>query len=58
VQDVKDQADEVREDIRSGASKEEIQDKIDQLSEDAQDKGEDAKKEAERLRKKLERQLP
>ena len=58
VQDVKDQANEVRDDIRSGASKAEIQDKIDQLSEDAQDKGDDAKKEAERLRKELEDQLP
>jgi gas vesicle protein len=58
VQDLKDQANQVRDDIDSGASKQEIQDKIDKLQRDAQNKGEDAKKEAERLRKQLERQLP
>jgi hypothetical protein len=58
VQDVKDQADQVREDIRSGASKAEIQDQIDKLQRDAQDKGEDAKREAKKLRKQLEKQLP
>ena len=58
VQDLKDQANEVRKDIREGASKAEIQDKIDQLQEDAQDKGGDAKEEAKKLRKELEKQLP
>jgi gas vesicle protein len=58
VQNLKDQANQVRDDINSGASKQEIQDQIDKLQRDAQDKGEDAKKEAEKLRKQLERQLP
>src|SRR3954466_16213419 len=58
VQDVKDQADQVREDIRSGSSKAEIQDKIDKLQRDAQDKGEDARREAKKLRRQLEKQLP
>jgi hypothetical protein len=58
VQDVKDQAEQVREDIRSGASKAEIQDKIDELQRNAQGKGEDARKEAKKLRKELEKQLP
>ena len=55
---MKDQADQVREDIRSGASKAEVQDKIDKLQRDAQDKGEDAKREAKKLRRQLEKQLP
>ena len=54
MQDLKDQADQVRDDINSGASKQEIQDKIDQIQQDAQDKGDDAKREAEKLRKQLE----
>lgn len=58
VQNLKDEANEVRDDIRSGASKQEIQDKIDKLQRDAQDKGEDARKEAQKLRRQLERQLP
>ena len=58
MQDLKDQADQVREDIRGGASKAEIQDKIDKLQRDAQDKGEDAKREAKKLRKQLEKQVP
>jgi hypothetical protein len=54
VQSVKDQANEVRHDIRKGASKADIQKKLDQLQQDAQDKGDDAKREAEKLRKQLE----
>ena len=57
VQSVKDQADQVRHDIRKGASDADIQKQIDKLQRDAQGKGEDAKKEAEKLRKQLERQL-
>jgi hypothetical protein len=56
VQQVKDQANEVRHDIRSGASKADIQDQIDQLRRDAQDKGDDAKREAEKLRRQLRRE--
>jgi gas vesicle protein len=56
VQQVKDQAKEVRHDIRSGASKADIQDKIDQLQRDARDKGDDAKREAEKLRRQLRRE--
>jgi len=54
VQSVKDQANEVRHDIRKGASKADIQKKLDQLQQDAQDKGADAKREAKKLRKQLE----
>jgi hypothetical protein len=57
VQDVKDQANEVRHDIREGASKAEIQDKLDQLQEDANDKGDDAKREAEKLRRQLQNEV-
>ena len=54
VRSVKDQANEVRHDIRKGASKADIQKKLDQLQQDAQDKGADAKSEAKKLRKQLE----
>ena len=54
VQSVKDQANQVRHDIRKGASKADIQKKLDQLQQDAQDKGDDAKREAKKLRKQLE----
>ena len=57
VQQVKDQANEVRHDIRSGASKADIQDKLDELQRNAEDKGDDAKREAEKLRRQLERQI-
>ena len=57
VQDVKDQANEVRHDIRSGASKADIQKKLDELQRNAQDKGEDAKREARKLRRRLEREV-
>jgi hypothetical protein len=57
VQDVKDQANEVRHDIRSGASKADIQKKLDDLQQNAQDKGDDAKREARKLRRRLEREV-
>jgi hypothetical protein len=57
VQQVKDQGSQLRDDIRSGASADEIQAKLDKLQSDAQGKGEDAKKEAEKLRKQLRREL-
>jgi hypothetical protein len=57
VQQLKDQASQVRDDIRSGASASEIQDELDQLRRDARGKGEDARKEAERLRKELRKEL-
>jgi hypothetical protein len=56
VQQVKDQADQVRHDIRSGASAADIQDKIDQLRRDARGKGDDARREAEKLRRQLRRE--
>jgi hypothetical protein len=58
VRDVTDQANEIRQDIREGASTDEIKQKLKELEYDARDKGEDARREAQRLRKKLERQLP
>jgi hypothetical protein len=57
VQSVKDQANQVRHDIRKGASRSDIQKQLDQLQRDAQGKGKDAKKEAKKLRRQLERQL-
>ena len=57
VQSVKDQADQVRQDIREGASDADVQKQIDKLQSDAQDKGEDAKKEADKLRNQLEDEL-
>jgi ElaB/YqjD/DUF883 family membrane-anchored ribosome-binding protein len=57
VQQIKDQGSQLRDDIRTGASADEIQAKLDKLQRDAQGKGEDAKKEAEKLRKQLRRQL-
>ena len=44
----------MRHDIRQGASKADIQKKLDELQKDAQDKGDDAKREAEKLRRQLE----
>jgi cell division septum initiation protein DivIVA len=58
IQDVKDQANEVRHDIREGASTDEIKQKLNELEYDAKDKGEDARREAKKLRKELEKQLP
>jgi hypothetical protein len=67
LQDVTDQANEIRKDIRSGvcakdirsdACADEVRAKLREMEDDARDKGEDARREAQRLRKKLERQLP
>jgi hypothetical protein len=57
VQEIKDQGSQLRDDIRSGASADEIQAKLDKLQRNAQGKGEDARKEAEKLRKQLRREL-
>jgi hypothetical protein len=58
IRDIQDQADEVRQDIREGASAKEVRQKLKEMVYDARDRGEDARGEAQRLRKKLERQLP
>jgi hypothetical protein len=58
VRDVTDQANEIRHDIREGASADEIRQQLKELESNARDQGEDAKREAQRLRRQLERQLP
>jgi hypothetical protein len=55
---IKDQAGEVRKDIREGASTREIKAKLKEMEYDARDKGEDARREARKLRRELERQIP
>jgi hypothetical protein len=58
AQQVQDQASELRKQIDEGASEGEIRAKLRKMERDALGKGEDARREAKRLRKELEKQLP
>jgi hypothetical protein len=55
---VRAQADELRDDIDSGASKDELERKLKKLEREAKDKGEDAQREVEELRDEVEERAP
>jgi hypothetical protein len=56
-QDLEKKGDEIRKDIKNGASREDIEKQLDELSDEAKDQGGKVKKDTRNLRKDLEREL-
>ena len=58
IGDLRQQGEELREDIEKGASEREIREQLNEIEQEARDQGGAAEREADELRKELEDELP